>query len=147
MGILKHVVLPLYSVALLLSGGLLIGTGWVKEDTSSLNESWGGDERDFSEQPLTALEMHLMHVMGGVFLMLGINAVVAIAYENSHYRAMAVMMVMFVCSIDLHSYVRLGRPIAPPLYGMLGLGAVGLAVNSMEPGVFTKDKNAKSKTG
>ena len=143
MGILKHAVLPLYSALL-----LFMGYGWlVNEDTADLTVAWAGgaDNRDFDKTPVTQLEVHLVHVVGGVAISLGLNCVMAIIKENSHYRGMAVALVMMVFGIDLTSYVRLGKPIPGPLFGILGLGAVGLAVHAMEPGIFTKDKNAKTK--
>ncbi|KAL3902437.1 MAG: hypothetical protein SGILL_010824 [Bacillariaceae sp.] len=144
MGILKHAILPLYSVAL-----LVLGYVWlIKEDTSEFMVNWAGgsDNRDFDKTPVTQLELHLVHAVGGTAIALGINCVMAIFKENSHYRGMAVTLVMIFFGADLYSYARLGQPIPGILYGILGLGAVGLAIHAMEPGIFTKDKNSKTKS-
>jgi hypothetical protein len=72
---------------------------------------------------------------------------VAVVVENSHYRGIAGLLVMILFGGDAYSYLKLGKPVPPPLYGILGLGAIGLIIHSMEPGVFTKDKKAKTKAG
>jgi hypothetical protein len=91
--------------------------------------------------------MHLVHFAGAASICLGVNCLVAVVVENSHYRGIAGLLVMILFGGDAYSYLKLGKPVPPPLYGILGLGAIGLIIHSMEPGVFTKDKKAKTKAG
>ncbi|KAL9187396.1 hypothetical protein ACHAXT_001499 [Thalassiosira profunda] len=138
MGLLKHVVLPLFVVLDLFSAYLWL----VAEDLSDARQVWGRDT------PTTDLELHFCHVIGGMALALGINNIAAIVVENAHYRGMAVFLHTLIFSVDGLSYVWLGRDIHPALYVIVPLGLVGLAVHAMEPGIFTKDKTAgKSKSG
>lgn len=107
-----------------------------------MEEAWADEDRNFKDQPMTKLELHLMDAVCGACLLLGLNSVVAIFWENSHYRGMAVVLVMIFFGVDGYSYSRLGKSIPGIIVGILTLGAFGLAVHAMEPGVFTKDKNA-----
>jgi hypothetical protein len=122
--------------------GLLAGLGtFLTEDTSSMEDLWADQDRDFKDLPFTKLEMHLLHAVSGAALALGLNALVAIFFENSHYRGMAVFLFMIFFGVDGLSYILLGKAIPGIVLAILGLGGVGLIIHAMEPGVFTKDKN------
>ena len=57
------------------------------------------------------------------------------------------LITVFFC-VDLWSYIKLGAPVEPALCAMVGVGFIGLIVHAIEPGIFTKDKEAdKTKTG
>ena len=107
--------------------------------------NWG---RDTAKVPITDLEMHFLHCLGGVVIVLLVNNVAAIFVENSHYRGMAVFLEMLFFTIDGYSYYRTGRDIPGIIFGIVGFGLVGLVVHSQEPGIFTKDHGpGKSKKG
>lgn len=115
----------------------------IKQDYTDLAQTW---DRDLASFPMTDLELHLLHCLGGVCLLFAINNIVAIVVENSHYRGMAVLLhtICFVC--DTLSYVALGRgrsAVAPLV--LVAMGVIGLIVHSMEPGIFTKDKDGSGK--
>lgn len=139
MGLLKHVVLPLYA----LSDLAVLSFLFTEEADAQMLETFGK-----GDSPLTDLEMHLMHAIAGVGIILLVNNIAAIFVENSHYRGMAVVLQMLFCSVDTYSYIAMGKDIPGILYFILGLGFVGLVVHSQEPGIFTKDHGpGKSKKG
>ena len=139
MGLLKHVVLTIYALIDLLVLSFLV----TEEFDPDLSKTWGK-----SDTPITDLEMHLMHAVAGVGLVLLVNNIAAIFVENSHYRGMAVVLQMLFFSVDAYSYIRLGKDIPGIIYFIIGLGLVGLVVHSKEPGIFTKDHGpGKSKKG
>ena len=49
--------------------------------------------------------------------------------------------------VDGWSYAVLQREVPTILYGVFVVVVVGLLVHSQEPGVFTKDKGDKTKSG
>ena len=134
MGLLKHAILPLFAAV----DFFLVYRALVAEDVSDLLELW---KRDTNAYPITDWEIHLLHAFGGAMLVLGVNAVAAIFVENAHYRGMALFLNTLFFSVDLYSYLKMGVS-NPELYVVLTIGAVSLAIHSMEPGIFTKDKNA-----
>lgn len=137
MGLLKHAILPAFVfLDLAFTYKFLIA-----EDISLLAESWG---RDFTKLPPTDIELHLLHVVGGACLLLVINNIAAILIENSHYRGMAVLLHTICFGVDMYSYMKLGRNAVAPLV-LVAIGVVGLGVHSMEPGIFTNDKDGGGK--
>lgn len=137
MGLLKHAILPAFVfLDLAFTYKFLIA-----EDISLLAESWG---RDFTKLPPTDIELHLLHVVGGACLLLAINNIAAILIENSHYRGMAVLLHTICFGVDTYSYMKLGRNAVAPLV-LVAIGVVGLGVHSMEPGIFTNDKDGGGK--
>eukprot|EP01083_Nonionella_stella_P080761 222051_1 len=139
MGLLKHVVLPFYALLSL----VVVYTSLVAEDIESMLENWS---RDTKAQPITTLEMHLVHAVGGAFAVFFVNNVAAIIVENSHYRGMAVFLQVLFFAVDGYSYVKMGKDVPAIIFVAVGVGLVGLFVHSMEPGIFTKDnKSGKAK--
>ena len=137
MGLLKHAILPAFVfLDLAFTYKFLIA-----EDISLLAESWG---RDFTKLPPTDIELHLLHVVGGACLLLAINNIAAILIENSHYRGMAVLLDTICFGVDTYSYMKVGRNAVAPLV-LVAIGVVGLGVHSMEPGIFTNDKDGGGK--
>ncbi|KAL7554804.1 hypothetical protein ACHAWF_018344 [Thalassiosira exigua] len=140
MGLLKHAVLPFFAVLNL----ALVFKCLVAEDIADLAEPLGRDSID--ALPMTPLERHLFHCLGGTFVVFFVNNVAAIFVENSHYRGMAVLLQVLFFVVDAYSYVKMGLDIPTALFLPVGVGLVGLAVHSMEPGLFTKDKGAEGKS-
>ena len=113
----------------------------IKQDYTDLAQTW---DRDLAS--MTDFELHLLHCLGGVCLLFAINNIVAIAVENSHYRGMAMLLHTIFFACDTLSYVALGRgqrSVVPLV--LLAMGVIGLIVHSMEPGIFTKDKDGSGK--
>lgn len=137
MGLLKHAILPLFVVIDL----TFLYKFLIAEDIALLANLWG---RDLTKLPATVIELHLLRVVGGACLLLAINNIAAILVENSHYRGMAVLLHTICFGVDAYSYVISDRDPSNAL-ALVAIGAVGLVVHSMEPGIFTKDKNDAGK--
>ena len=145
MGALKHIVLPLCTIAHLFAIGVFVLEG--KEFMATMLE-WPRDT-----VTLTPIERHLLGAGFTFHVVLAVNNVAAITMENAHYRAMATVLEFLLYSLDLadamyeNTFLE-GRSelfTLVPLASMTVVTAIGLLVHSMEPGVLTKDKNAKRK--
>jgi hypothetical protein len=132
MGLLKHFILPVLALVHVLAAFIMI-----------TNKEMIAKQVCGAEPPLSTLELHLIGAMGAMEVALFVNCMAGIFLENSHYRGMAVLLELIFLSGDLIDALRTGVPCGP-LPVMVGLAAIGLAVHSNEPGIFTKDK-AKEK--
>jgi hypothetical protein len=142
MGALKHIVLPLCTIAHLFAIGVFLVKG--KEYMADLLE-W---PRETNE--LTPIERHLLGAGFTFHVVLTINNIAAIMVENAHYRAMATFLELVLYSLDLadamyENKLLLGDKLFTlvPLATMTFVAILGLVIHSQEPGLFTKDKNAK----
>ena len=145
MGALKHIVLPLCTIAHLFAIGVFLFQG--KEYMANLLE-WPR-----MTDTLTPIERHLLGAGFTFHIVLTVNDIAAIIIENSHYRAMATLLELILYSLDLadamYENTLLGEGMnlftLVPLATMTGVTTLGLALHSQEPGLLTKDKNAKKK--
>ena len=145
MGALKHIVLPLCTMAHLFAIGVFLFQG--KEYMANLLE-WPR-----MTDTLTPIERHLLGAGFTFHIVLTVNDIAAIIIENSHYRAMATLLELILYSLDLadamYENTLLGEGMnlftLVPLATMTGVTTLGLALHSQEPGLLTKDKNAKKK--
>ena len=145
MGALKHIVLPLCTFAHLFAIGVFVFSG--KEFMTTMLD-WPRDT-----ETLTPIERHLLGAGFTFHIVLAVNDIVAIAVENAHYRSMAAILEFLLYFFDLadamYENTFLGEErksfTLVPLASMSIITAIGLIVHSMEPGVLTKDKNAKKK--
>uniref|UniRef100_A0A7S0AGL7 Uncharacterized protein n=1 Tax=Minutocellus polymorphus TaxID=265543 RepID=A0A7S0AGL7_9STRA len=142
MGALKHVVLPLCTIAHLFAIGVFLVNG--KEYMADLLE-W---PRKTIE--LTPIERHLLGAGFTFHVVLTINNIAAIIVENAHYRAMATFLELVLYSLDLADAMYENKLLSGdklftlvPLTTMTVVAILGLVIHSQEPGFFTKDKNAK----
>ena len=102
---------------------------------------------------LTPIERHLLGAGFTFHIVLTVNDIAAIIIENSHYRAMATLLELILYSLDLadamYENTLLGEGMnlftLVPLATMTGVTTLGLVLHSQEPGLLTKDKNAKKK--
>ena len=134
MGLLKHVVLPLYA----LLDVSVIYKALIIEDINDMSP-----DSVLSTDQMTPVEQHFLHCLGGVGLMLLVNNVAAICVENSHYRGMAVLLNIIFFATDAYSYVKMGLEVPTAVYVIVGLGVIGLIVHANEPGIFTNDHDKK----
>lgn len=137
MGLLKHAVIPFNAFV----NALFFHKTLIAEDYADVMADWGK-----GDSPLTPLENHLFHVIGGICLAFLINSLVAIFVENSHYRMMVCLLQIVMFTVDGYSYVKLGVDVNPMIYVIVGVNVVGLLVHSQEPGIFTKDKDSDGKS-
>jgi hypothetical protein len=139
MGLLKHVLLPAFS--LLHAAGAK--TCLVDESFDVVVGENVVPKRDLKKEPTTPTEKHLIHAIGGVQLAFLINNVCAIITENAHYRGMALLLEAIFLGCDSFSYYKMGcktEGAVKMTYALFGLSLLGLSVHAMEPGIFTKDK-------
>ena len=145
MGALKHIVLPLCTIAHIFAIGVFLFQG--KEYMANLLE-WPR-----MTDTLTPIERHLLGAGFTFHIVLTVNDIAAIIIENSHYRAMATLLELILYSLDLadamYENTLLGEGMnlftLVPLATMTGVTTLGLVLHSQEPGLLTKDKNAKKK--
>jgi hypothetical protein len=145
MGALKHIVLPLCTIAHLFAIGVFIFQG--KEFMATMLD-WPRDT-----VALTPIERHLLGAGFTFHVVLTVNDIAAIAVENAHYRAMATILEFLLYSLDLadamyeNTFLGDGAKLFTlvPLASMTVVTLVGLVIHSMEPGILTKDKKAKNK--
>lgn len=137
MGLLKHAILPLFAL-------VDLGLAYKALVLGDMDDVYLAFGHDTTKDPMTNAEIHIIHALGAALVVLFVNNVAAILVENSHYRGMAVLLQIIFFLLDASSYVRLGVDVAPILLILSGVGLVGLAVHSREPGIFTKDNKAKA---
>ena len=143
MGALRHAVLPLCVLAHLAAIAVFTLRG--KEFMADTLE-WPR-----ITTALTPVERHLLGA-GFVFhVVLAVNDVAAIWVENAHC-GMATLLEFILYAGDLADAVYENRLLEGsgggeftliPLAAMSVVTLLGLVVHSLEPGVFTKDKNSK----
>ena len=141
MGLLKHVILPIFAVLDL----FIFYNSLIAEDFGDVLTFV--NRPDIAKVPITVLETHFLHCLGGVGLILFVNNVAAIVVENSHYRGMAVLLQVLFFAVDMISYMKMGLDIPSVLFVIVGVGIVGLLIHANEPGIFTKDHDIKKKSG
>ena len=139
MGILKHFILPLFAILNL----KIAYDCLVPEDVDGIMPAFE-PTRDLTVSPLGMFERHIVHILGGSGLCFFVNIVAAIVIENLHYRGMVLILHTLFFAVDGFSYVKLGLPVPPVVYIIVGSGLIGLTIHSQEPGIFTKDKKSKS---
>jgi hypothetical protein len=137
MGLLKHVVLPLFALLHLIGS-----TFYFAKDRLAdiVQDSWPGVKED-----RTPIELHLLGAVGASHIVMLVGCLVGILVENSHFRGIFTMMLTLFYALDCYDAYSAGFPYAP-LAILTVVGAVGSVIHAGEPGVFTKDK-AKDKRG
>ena len=134
MGLLKHVVLPMNA---LLNIGFFFKL-LIAEDYDDLQSLW-------VDTPLSPMEHHLWHCLGGSAICNLLHCIVAFFAGNKSYRVMVCAMHALLFAVDGWSYIHFGKDVPPVLYFIVGINILGLLVHLKEPGLFTKDKNAGGK--
>ena len=136
MGILKHVVLPLFCIWHV--GAIVLATTQGKEGLANAAKFPRGSNAD-----LTQMELHFLGSFVGISLALLLNDLSAILTENSHYRAMATAVELVIIATDAFDGLYLsgqGFDTTVPIV-LSVLAVVGLVIHSMEPGILTKDRH------
>ena len=137
MGLLKHVVLPLFAAAHgVMVWQLLQGTlGQAMMDAGVVT----------ADYEFTTFEQHLLEAIGVTHAMLLFAAVLGIFWESAHFRGiLAVMEFVFFAGLAYSDYIH-GYPYQVGA-GLATVAAVGILVHSLEPGLLTQDKTKKAKT-
>lgn len=136
MGILKHVVLPILAVLEAGFVGIFL-TGNKLKLPQILELPGAEDER-------TLMELHFMTAAccGGMGALL-FGCLAGILYEDSHFRAMVVVMHLIFFAVDAYDYWTLDGYDPTGATAMFLLCLVGLIIHSQEPGLLTADKSKK----
>jgi len=138
MGLLKHVVLPFFSILhAFLAVIILLGRKeYLLKDILHYPES--------PHENLTQYEEHFLGVIAGCHMAFLFGCLMGIFIEHGHYRATVAAMELIYCGNAGYDAMRLGCPYELP-FALGGLAAVGLVAHAFEPGLFTKDKNKTKK--
>ena len=99
-----------------------------------------GDTSGVAENIATKAEIHLMHAVGGGVLALCVNSIMAIFSGSPRDRVLATLLDLIFQFVDVYSGQSLGLPPPYPLFGIMALALVGIA---LEPGVFWKKGTVK----
>lgn len=147
MGILKHVVLPVFAVFHTSLAKICLYDG-----TTGLTSLFGLTKKKRDNDVVdgtvaTPLEVRSTRSVGAIQLVFAINAMMAVFHENAHYRALAVLLETIYLSFESYGFWTadggINKKAGTPTYCLLGLSLLGLGVHAMEPGIFTKDKTKK----
>ena len=145
MGLLKHVLLPAF--------GLIHATSAA---ACSDLKSWSsiiGLNKDVSEEDEKSVRQnHMLGVIRGFNVAMMALCGMGIFRESAHFRAQIILAVFALFSTVAIDAFRLGglNYVVPGVHAVIALG--GFIINSMEPGIFTKDEgivgsvNFRSKT-
>ena len=137
--LLKYVVLPLYT---LLYGFFILRTLVLQDFPEAFMFGMFRPDKPsgVADNIATKAEIHLMHVLGAGLLPLVINSIVAICSGSPHDRTWATLMCLIFQVVDVASGQSLGLPPPYPLFGMMVLTVVAMA---LELGFFTKEGEKK----
>ena len=138
MGLLKHVLLPgfglLHAVAAYACSDL---QGWgkmvgLKEDTV---------DKDTSENSLLR-QNHMLGALRGFNIAMMLLCGTGVLKESAHFRGQVLLAEATLFGVTTIDAFRLGTlnywvPLAQTV-----IATAGVIINGMEPGIFTKDKNA-----
>lgn len=138
MGLLKHVLLPAFGLlhvaaaagcSDLASWAALVGLP--KDTVSSVDET-------------SIRQNHMLGILRSFHITLAFLCGLSVTKESAHFRGQVILaeaLLFAGCTIDAY---RVGKGVLqypiPALYSLVA--AAGYVVNAMEPGIFTKDKNA-----
>jgi hypothetical protein len=143
MGFLKHFFLPaMCCMHAMVSFRLL-----VQRDFVGCVETFDWPAKEGTKDgtiTLTTWEMHSLGIMGGAhFMMLALDSW-SIFQDHGHVRALMAWGELIWWGLGGFDAWRMGFPCIFA-YTISVLAAVGLIIHSFEPGLLTKDKNAKEK--
>mmetsp|Transcript_85654 Transcript_85654/g.247297 ORF Transcript_85654/g.247297 Transcript_85654/m.247297 type:complete len:140 (-) Transcript_85654:1529-1948(-) len=138
MGLLKHVLLPAF--------GLIHATSAA---ACSDLKSWSSiiglnkDATVSEEDEKSVRQNHMLGVIRGFNIAMMALCGMGIFKESAHFRAQIILAEFALFSTVAIDAFRLGGGLrygVPAMHAILALG--GFIINSMEPGIFTKDKRA-----
>jgi len=135
MGLLKHVLLPAF--------GLVHATSAVAcFDLKNWAGMIGLKDSVSPEDEKSIRQNHMLGVLRSFNLGMCFLCAVGTFKEHAHFRAQIILAEFIMFSSVTVDAFRLGglNYLVPGFHALVALG--GYIVNSMEPGIFTKDKNA-----
>lgn len=133
MGLLKHVTLPMLSLA---HGFAVFGL------VKGIIDDFPPSEKGEAER--SPMEKHLIFVFAGIMVAFLIMDLLGIFVENAHFRGLVVALNLVVVGFDCYDWAtRDGFGMNAPLVILELFLLVSLIVHWQEPGLFTQDKNTK----
>ena len=138
MGLLKHALIPFYAFLHLLGAYQALNPeGFVTFCGIPLEDG----------ETQTTREVHLVGVILAAHVAMAYMCAMGFLMESAHFRG--VVMVWEVIFYGIRTYNTYALGFEPSVYGKPGaafaIAVVGAILHSMEPGLFTKDKD-KTKT-
>lgn len=135
MGLLKHVLLPAF--------GLIHATSAAAcSDLKSWSSIIGLKDKVSDEDETSVRQNHMLGVIRGFNVAMMALCGMGIFKESAHFRAQIILAEFALFSTVAVDAFRLGgglNYLVPGVQAVVALG--GFIINSMEPGIFTKDKN------
>lgn len=134
MGLLKHILLPgfglMHAASVAACSDLKTWASMIGLDNSVSDE----DEKSIRQN-------HMLGTLRGFNLAMMALCGMGIFKESAHFRAQIVLAEAALFSTVAYDAYRLGglKFMVPGVQALVALG--GFIINSMEPGIFTKDKN------
>lgn len=136
MGLLKHILLPGFGLVHAASAAACF-------DLKNWASMVGLPDGDVNEDDKKSVRQnHMLGCLRGFNLaMMGLCGM-GIFKESAHFRAQIILAEAALFSTIALDAFRLGglNYVVPGVHALVALG--GFIINSMEPGIFTKDKNA-----
>lgn len=134
MGLLKHVLLPACALMHGASAAACI-------DLKTWAKNFSPKETVSEEDEKSVLQNQMLGVVRGFNVAMLALCGMAVFKESAHFRAQVILAEFALFSmITVDAYRLKVNYIIPGVNAILALG--GFIINSMEPGIFTKDKNA-----
>lgn len=136
MGVLKHAILPGFAA-------MHAAALFACKDLKSWAEMIGLSETEVSEEDEKSIRQnHMLGCLRGANLGFLFLCGMGIFQENAHFRKEIVMAECFFFTAAAVDAFQLGTLNYLIPAGQALIAAAGAIVNSMEPGLFTKDKNS-----
>jgi hypothetical protein len=132
MGVLKHAVLPFFALC-------HAGSIYACKDLTTWASMFGMsvEKKEDKEDPN---QNHMLGSLRGFHAAMLFLCGMGIFQESAHFRKEIVIAEGFLFSVVTVDAFKLGLKYVVPGVNAL-IAATGAAINSMEPGIFTKDKN------
>ena len=141
MGLLKHVIFPLFGILHLNTVVQIL----ILNNRDDLYLMWGRSQDDTS--PYTKVELHLGAFVGGASVALLFGCIMAVLKEDSHFRGILLIMHVLLYLVDLYDSYKLETDGFVPLLVINAILLVSLLVHVNEPGIFTKSKTESGGSG
>lgn len=136
MGLLKHVLLPAF-------GLMHVASVAACSDLTTWAGMIGLPKESVSDKDKESVRQnHMLGCLRGFNLAMGVLCTMGIFMESAHFRAQVILTEAVMFSVATIDAMRLGTLnwTVPALHAAVALA--GFVVNSLEPGIFTKDRNA-----
>lgn len=133
MGLLKHAILPLFTL-------IHLHAAYLCTDCSK----WAELVMLEVETEIDLRQQHMLGCLQAFNVGLAFMNILGLVTESAHFRGVVVVTEAILFTLFALNAYQLGINWIPPA-GIAGVATLSALVHSREPGIFTKDKNAKLK--